>query len=80
MATVGERLRRLRLRRGLTVLELEKAADIPNATLYEYERDATIPSLPGLLRLAGVLRFSLAEFDGAEVRADHRRRKATTVD
>lgn len=56
----GERLRKLRVRRGLSVRELGRRAGVPHETVSRLENDhQRYPSLPVAMRIAKVLGVTL---------------------
>lgn len=57
---LGERLRELRLRRGMTLRELAEAADVSPGMLSQLENGITDPSLNTLRRLASVFQSEVA--------------------
>lgn len=59
---VGERLRELRTRSGLSQSRLEYASTIPKARISRYENGHVLPAIDSLDRLAGALGVTLSEF------------------
>ena len=57
--TFGQRLKRLRLRVGLTPAELAEASGLSSTLLYGYERDAIRPRLDSAQKIARALRCSV---------------------
>ena len=69
---VAPRLRALRARRGLTLVELSEQTGISVSTLSRLESGGRRPTLDLLIRLAGVYRVSLDDLVGAPQIADPR--------
>jgi transcriptional regulator with XRE-family HTH domain len=63
---IGAKLRRLRLRKSMGLLELSKHTGLSPALLSKLERDLMYPTLPTLLRIAMVFSVSLEYFFNAE--------------
>jgi len=59
---IGEKLRRLRLRKSMGLVELSKHTSLSPAMLSKLERDLMHPTLPTLLRIAMVFGVSLDYF------------------
>jgi transcriptional regulator with XRE-family HTH domain len=59
---IGAKLRRLRLRKSMGLLELSKHTGLSPALLSKLERDVMHPTLPTLLRIAMVFSVSLDYF------------------
>ena len=59
---IGAKLRRLRLRKSMGLLELSKHTGLSPALLSKLERDVMYPTLPTLLRIAMVFSVSLDYF------------------
>jgi transcriptional regulator with XRE-family HTH domain len=59
---IGERVRSLRLRRRLGLVELGKHTGLSPALLSKIERDRNFPTLPTLLRIAMVFGVGLEHF------------------
>jgi transcriptional regulator with XRE-family HTH domain len=79
--TVGERLRRIRLERGLTIKEVAAGASLTESFISQLERSRVNPSVASLQRIAHVLGTSLGRlFDevvplaGRVVRRERRAR------
>lgn len=71
---IGAKLRALRLRKKLGLVELGKHTGLSPALLSKLERDKMIPTLPTLLRIAMVFNVELDYFF-----ADHRKRRVCAV-
>jgi transcriptional regulator with XRE-family HTH domain len=65
---IGNKLRRLRLRKSMGLLELSKHTGLSPALLSKLERDVMHPTLPTLLRIAMVFSVGLEYFFNAEPR------------
>lgn len=65
---IGAKLRRLRLRKSMGLLELSKHTGLSAAMLSKLERDLMHPTLPTLLRIAMVFSVDLDYFFVAEPR------------
>jgi transcriptional regulator with XRE-family HTH domain len=65
---IGNKLRQLRLRRGMGLLELSKHTGLSPAMLSKLERDVMHPTLPTLLRIAMVFSVGLEFFFNPEPR------------
>ena len=63
---IGAKLRRLRLRKSMGLLDLSKHTGLSPALLSKLERDVMHPTLPTLLRIAMVFSVSLDYFFVAE--------------
>lgn len=72
--TIGEKLRRLRIKAGMNVAELSERSGIHKVGIYNYEKNATVPSFQFLQALAKALDFSWAELDGCSLPRDRRSR------
>jgi transcriptional regulator with XRE-family HTH domain len=66
--TIGAKLRRLRLRKSMGLLELGKHTGLSPALLSKLERDVMYPTLPTLLRIAMVFGVGLEYFFDPEPR------------
>jgi transcriptional regulator with XRE-family HTH domain len=62
--TMGQRLKRLRERAGLTQRQAAEASGVPLGTLRRWEQDVAEPLLSGAARLAEALGVSLDELAG----------------
>lgn len=62
---IGERIRRLRKARKLTLEELARATDLSQPFISQIERDIKTPSIETLSRICGALGVTLAEFFSA---------------
>jgi transcriptional regulator with XRE-family HTH domain len=71
---IGAKLRALRLRKKLGLVELGRHTGLSPALLSKLERDKMIPTLPTLLRIAMVFNVELDYFF-----ADHRKRRVCVV-
>ena len=71
---IGAKLRALRLRKKLGLVELGRHTGLSPALLSKLERDKMIPTLPTLLRIAMVFNVELDHFF-----ADHRKRRICAV-
>jgi transcriptional regulator with XRE-family HTH domain len=71
---IGAKLRALRLRKKLGLVELGRHTGLSPALLSKLERDKMIPTLPTLLRIAMVFNVELDYFF-----ADHRKRRVCAV-
>lgn len=65
---IGNKLRRLRLRKSMGLLELSKHTGLSPALLSKLERDVMHPTLPTLLRIAMVFSVGLEYFFNTEPR------------
>ena len=65
---IGNKLRRLRLRKSMGLLELSKHTGLSPALLSKLERDVMYPTLPTLLRISMVFSVGLDYFFNAEPR------------
>lgn len=65
--TLGERLRSLRTRHGLSQRELAKRAHVTNSTISQVEQDAVSPSVSSLNKILDVFPISLSDFFGDEI-------------
>ena len=65
---IGSKLRRLRLRKSMGLLELSKHTGLSPALLSKLERDLMHPTLPTLLRISMVFSVGLEYFFNAEPR------------
>jgi transcriptional regulator with XRE-family HTH domain len=65
---IGSKLRRLRLRKSMGLLELSKHTGLSPALLSKLERDVMHPTLPTLLRISMVFSVGLEYFFNAEPR------------
>jgi transcriptional regulator with XRE-family HTH domain len=65
---IGSKLRRLRLRKSMGLLELSKHTGLSQALLSKLERDLMHPTLPTLLRIAMVFSVGLEYFFNPEPR------------
>jgi transcriptional regulator with XRE-family HTH domain len=65
---IGSKLRRLRLRKSMGLLELSKHTGLSPALLSKLERDLMHPTLPTLLRIAMVFSVGLEYFFNPEPR------------
>ncbi len=63
---IGNKLRRLRLRKSMGLLELSKHTKLSPALLSKLERDVMHPTLPTLARIAMVFSVGLEYFFNAE--------------
>ena len=63
---IGSKLRRLRLRKSMGLVELGKHTGLSPALLSKLERDVMHPTLPTLLRIAMVFSVGLEYFFNAE--------------
>lgn len=66
---IGGKLRRLRLRKSMGLVELGKHTGLSPALLSKLERDVLHPTLPTLLRIAMVFSVGLEYFFNAEPKA-----------
>mgnify|MGYP002549950150 CR=1 FL=1 len=57
--TLGEKLGELRQKQGLTQQQVAERLEVTAAAVSTYERDANLPSLPVLKKLAGLYGVSL---------------------
>ena len=71
---IGTKLRTLRLRKKLGLVELGRHTGLSPALLSKLERDKMIPTLPTLLRIAMVFNVELDHFF-----VDHRKRRVCSV-
>jgi transcriptional regulator with XRE-family HTH domain len=65
---IGNKLRRLRLRKSMGLMELSKHTGLSAALLSKLERDVMHPTLPTLLRIAMVFSVGLEYFFNPEPR------------
>src|SRR5215204_5352580 len=68
--TLGERVRELRRRRGLTLEELAERSGVSRAMISKVERGEKNPTLVVAAKLAEGLRITLSEFAGTEERRE----------
>src|SRR5437763_7135252 len=66
---IGSKLRRLRLRKSMGLVELSKHTGLSPALLSKLERDVMHPTLPTLLRIAMVFSVGLEYFFNPEPKA-----------
>src|SRR6476646_5203086 len=59
---VGAKIRRLRLRKKISLVELGRHTGLSSALLSKLERDLVMPTLPTLMRIALVFGIGLDEF------------------
>src|SRR4051795_3956380 len=67
--SIGEKLRRLRLRKSMGLGELSKHTGLSPALLSKLERDLMYPTLPTLLRISMVFSVGLEYFFNPEPKA-----------
>src|ERR1700678_312186 len=72
--SIGEKLRSLRLRKGMGLVELGKHTGLSAALLSKLERGKLFPTLPTLLRIAMVFGVGLDHFF-----TDERKRRVVGV-
>src|SRR6201993_3324942 len=72
--SIGEKLRTLRLRKGMGLVELGKHTGLSAALLSKLERGKLFPTLPTLLRIAMVYSVGLEYFF-----TDERKRRVVSV-
>ncbi len=72
--SIGEKLRALRLRRGMGLVELSKQTGLSAGLLSKLERGKLFPTLPTLLRIAMVYSVGLEHFF-----SDERKRRVVSV-
>jgi len=65
--TLGQRLRILRTRHGLSQRELAKRANVTNSTISQVEQDAVSPSVSSLNKILDVFPVSLSHFFSDEI-------------
>ena len=70
-ADIGEKLRYMRLKKGLTLKELAKKIYITDATLSRWERNLRRPYIDDIVLLAKALDFSIDELTG--IKNDNKR-------
>lgn len=58
---IGSNIRKMRLKKGLTQIELAYASEIEENTLVRIEKGKTNPTAKTLLRIAGALEVRLTE-------------------
>ena len=51
MPDFGERMRHLRKKRGLTIMDVEKATGIGHSTISRWERGESVPNSSGIYRI-----------------------------
>jgi transcriptional regulator with XRE-family HTH domain len=66
---IGHKMRRLRLRKSMGLLELSKHTGLSPALLSKLERDVMYPTLPTLARIAMVFSVGLEYFFNSEPKA-----------
>ncbi len=66
---IGSKLRRLRLRKSMGLVELSRHTGLSTALLSKLERDVMHPTLPTLLRIAMVFSVGLEYFFNSEPKA-----------
>jgi transcriptional regulator with XRE-family HTH domain len=57
---LGERVRELRKKRGLTQVQLSERCGVPQSRISAIEKGAHVPNVETVLRLAGALRCRVA--------------------
>lgn len=67
--SIGQKLRRLRLRKGMGLTQLGKHSGLSPAMLSKLERNLIYPTLPTLLRIAMVFSVGLEYFFNSEPQA-----------
>ena len=67
--SIGQKLRRLRLRKGMGLIQLGKHSGLSPALLSKLERNLIYPTLPTLLRIAMVFSVGLEYFFNPEPQA-----------
>lgn len=76
---LGGRLRRLRLKRGLSIYDVERLAKLHFSTISKYERNERQPSIEMLQRLAAIYNVTVAsifaESDDLDAYLDDERRQ-----
>ncbi len=72
--SIGEKLRSLRLRKGMGLVELGKHTGLSAALLSKLERSKLFPTLPTLLRIAMVFNVGLEYFFN-----DERKRRVVSI-
>jgi transcriptional regulator with XRE-family HTH domain len=72
--SIGEKLRTLRLRRGMGLVELSKHTGLSAGLISKLERGKLFPTLPTLLRIAMVYSVGLEHFF-----SDERKRRVVSV-
>ena len=72
--SIGEKLRSLRLKKGMGLVELSKHTGLSAALLSKLERGKLFPTLPTLLRIAMVYSVGLEHFF-----SDERKRRVVSV-
>lgn len=72
--SIGEKLRSLRLRKGMGLVELGKHTGLSAALLSKLERSKLFPTLPTLLRIAMVFNVGLEYFF-----SDERKRRVVSI-
>lgn len=64
---IGQRIRRLRKARKMTLEELARATDLSQPFISQIERDIKTPSIGTLYRICNALSVTLAEFFSADI-------------
>ena len=67
MIDIGERLKQLRISRGLSQRELAKLAGTTNSTISAIEKNAVSPSVSSLKKLLDAIGISLSEFFSMDI-------------
>ncbi|HEV3257984.1 MAG TPA: helix-turn-helix transcriptional regulator [Gemmataceae bacterium] len=73
--TLGDKLRNLRLRAGLSCEQLAKRSGVTAVALHAYEKGASVPTLGSVQRLAKALGIPFAAFGDVRLPPDARTRK-----
>lgn len=72
MLTIGEAIRKARIKSGYTKVQLAEIAHISFNTLHKWEKDETYPNLFNLIPIADALGVTLDELVGRTVKDDER--------
>lgn len=72
MLTIGEAIKKARVERGYTILDLSRKTGITFQALYRWEKGENYPNVYNLIPIADALNISLDELVGRTVKADER--------
>lgn len=69
---IGEAIKKARLDKGYSILELAEIAQVTFNTIYKWENGKTYPNVYNLIPIADALGLTLDELVGRTVKADER--------